>query len=94
MKNSLNRAASGRSTRHLAIAAAALIASAGAAAAQAASSQKPIKANEYYGLYQGTSGGMSQKQVEHRVFDRSGTVGREGLGASPLHPEGPGDVVD
>ncbi len=94
MRNSLNRAASGQSTRHLALAAALLIASAGAAAAQTAPSHKPIKANEYYGLYQGASGGLSQQQVEHRMFDRSGTVGREGLGASAVHPEGPGDVVD
>jgi hypothetical protein len=94
MTNSLNQAAAGRSTRNLALAAALLIASAGAAAAQTASSHKIINANEYYGLYQGASGGLSQQQIEHRTFDRSGTVGREGLGASPFHPEGPGDVAD
>jgi len=26
-------------------------------------------------------------------FHRSGTRGRQGLGASPLHPEGPGNVT-
>jgi hypothetical protein len=33
-------------------------------------------------------------QVDHRAFGRSGTIGREGLGGSPRHPEGPGDVSD
>ena len=26
------------------------------------------------------------------LFDRSGRLGRQGLGASPFHPEGPGNV--
>lgn len=26
------------------------------------------------------------------LYDRSGTLGRQGLGASPFHPEGPGNV--
>ena len=91
MRNSLT---SGRFSRHLGFAAALLIASAGAAAAQAAPPHKPVKANQYYGLYEGSSGGLTPAQIDHRTFDRSGTRGREGLGASPLHPEGPGDVED
>jgi hypothetical protein len=27
-----------------------------------------------------------------QLYDRSGTLGRQGLGASPLHPEGPGNA--
>jgi hypothetical protein len=27
-----------------------------------------------------------------QLFNRSGTLGRQGLGASPFHPEGPGNV--
>jgi hypothetical protein len=27
-----------------------------------------------------------------QLFNRSGTLGRQGLGASPLHPEGPGNA--
>ncbi|MGO9004606.1 MAG: hypothetical protein ACLQB4_02405 [Beijerinckiaceae bacterium] len=27
-----------------------------------------------------------------RLYDRSGTLGRQGLGASPFHPEGPGNA--
>lgn len=29
----------------------------------------------------------------HAEYDCSGTVGRVGLGASPFHPEGPGNVT-
>lgn len=89
-----NLLTSGRFSRHLGLAAALLIASAGAAAAQAAPPHKPVKANQYYGLYEGSSAGLTPAQIDHRMFDRSGTRGREGLGASPLHPEGPGDVAD
>ena len=27
-----------------------------------------------------------------RLYDQSGTLGRQGLGASPFHPEGPGNA--
>jgi len=43
----------------------------------------PAKADRYYGFYQNPS-----------HFDQSGTRGRNGLGANPFHPEGPGNVVD
>ena len=29
----------------------------------------------------------------HSKYDCSGTIGRVGLGASPFHPEGPGNVT-
>jgi hypothetical protein len=29
---------------------------------------------------------------ERRRYDESGTVGRNGLGADPYHPEGPGNI--
>jgi hypothetical protein len=33
-------------------------------------------------------------QADQLVYHFSGTIGREGLGASPAFPEGPGDVED
>lgn len=40
-----------------------------------------------YGYYQGPSA----EQREQFENDRSGTLGRMGLGADPRHPEGPGN---
>lgn len=49
---------------------------------------------EYVGLYQNPAQALNVDQQDHRLFDRSGTVGREGLGESPFHPEGPGNVAN
>jgi len=45
------------------------------------------------GLYENRSVGVgpAPSRVDHWRFDRSGTRGRLGLGADPLHPEGPGN---
>jgi hypothetical protein len=37
--------------------------------------------------------GPSAQEVTQYENNRSGTLGRQGLGASPYHPEGPGNVV-
>ncbi len=37
--------------------------------------------------------GYSLQQQDRAAYDCSGTRGRIGLGASPMHPEGPGNVV-
>ena len=95
MQNFRNRTAASPTARRLGVVAALLMASVGAAAAQASPPvQRPAKASQYYGLYEGSSGGLTPAQVDHRTFDRSGTRGREGLGDSPFHPEGPGNVAD
>jgi hypothetical protein len=60
----------------------------GAAAAQEA----PITANQFYSLYQ-TPNDFSAVN-EFTRYDHSGTRGRLDLGATPLRPEGPGNVSD
>jgi hypothetical protein len=47
----------------------------------------PANADQYYGLYQNQSQAIG-------TFDHSGTIGRDGRGANPFHPDGPGNVVD
>ncbi|WP_395665080.1 hypothetical protein [Methylocella sp.] len=37
---------------------------------------------------------VNNEHADHASYDRSGTRGREGLGASSARPEGPGDFAD
>jgi hypothetical protein len=37
--------------------------------------------------------GPSAQDVTQYQYNYSGTLGRQGLGASPYHPEGPGNAV-
>jgi hypothetical protein len=76
------------------LAGAALVAFAGAAAAMDHHAKRPVKLSHYYGLYQNPVRGLPLDQVDQAQFSRSGTIGREGLGESPRHPEGPGNVSD
>jgi hypothetical protein len=85
------RTASG-GLRMMAFAGLAVIASVGAASAQQAYSNQ---SRQYYGLYQESQGmGGAPSRQDRADFDRSGTRGRMGLGASPYHPEGPGNAPD
>jgi hypothetical protein len=78
--------------RVLAFAGLVTIISVGAASAQQAYYPR---ANQYYGLYdQNTGPVVSPSRLDHNAYDRSGTRGRMGLGASPYHPEGPGNPTD
>jgi hypothetical protein len=74
--------------RILVFAGSVVIASAGMAAAQQA---YPAPAHQYYGLYQSQGAETAVSRQDRADFDRSGTRGRMGLGASPYHPEGPGN---
>ncbi len=74
--------------RTLAFAGLTIIASAGAAAAQGF----PVQANPFYGLRQAPLQ-IAFASDAYR-YDRSGTRGRLELGASPFHPEGPGNPED
>ncbi len=83
--------------RRITLTAAALIAAAGSVAA--ASDHRRVDANRYYGLYEHRSVSVYRSVGDPQIhpaaiIDLSGTGGREGLGTSPLYPEGPGDVVD
>jgi hypothetical protein len=71
-------------------AAATLAASIGIAGAQ--ESRRPP--HQFYGAYTNPAPQAAPSRWDRARFDRSGTRGREGLGASPLHPEGPGNVSD
>jgi hypothetical protein len=37
--------------------------------------------------------GPSAQEVTQYEYNQSGTLGRQGLGASPYHPEGPGNAA-
>jgi len=80
-----------RAARNIMLSAAALIASLGAVAAK---DRHPPSPEQYYGLYANQDQGPAVSRWDRARFDHSGTRGREGLGASPMHPEGPGNVSD
>jgi hypothetical protein len=75
------------------LAVATLAASIGAVGAQ---QSRPSRDDQFYGPYDGTNASPAVQAAPSRWdrarFDRSGTRGREGLGASPRRPEGPGNV--
>jgi hypothetical protein len=90
----INRAAA----RKIGLGAAILVASVGTVAAGELYLSSP--ANQYYspyendGRFEEPNPGVAPSRADRNQFDRSGTRGRQGLGASPLHPEGPGNVSD
>jgi hypothetical protein len=73
------------------LAATALFASVAVATAQ---ERYPAGATQYYGLYQPTQHALGPSRTDRIGYGHSGTRGREGLGGSPLHPEGPGNPSD
>jgi hypothetical protein len=93
MRTFMNPSVAGKA-RRVAVAAVVLMASVAAASAKGGPAPHPANANQYYGLYENSPGGLTPAQIDHRNFERAGTRGREDLGASPFHPEGPGNVVD
>lgn len=84
---------SSRSARKIGLATAVLIVSAGAAGAQASPPQ-PLRPDQYYGAYQSEGEGLALSRRDRAQFDHAGTRGRQGLGATSVHPEGPGNVTD
>ncbi len=89
-----SQSAAGHAARR-AVLAALLVVSAGAAAAKDSHSDKqPANADQYYGLDSSGTGAPAVSRLDRANFDHSGTRGREGLGESPFHPEGPGNVAD
>jgi len=73
------------------LAAATLVASFGAVSAQ---QLYPAPADQVYGGSVTPNPQTAPSRWDRAHFDRSGTRGREGLGASPMRPEGPGNVSD
>ncbi len=92
MHRSLKKRIVGNGLRTLALTGLASITAITAASAQQASS---TRANQYYSVYdQNPAVAGAASRQDRADFDRSGTRGRMGLGASPYHPEGPGNASD
>ncbi len=89
----MRNAAAGRNARRIWLAAAVVAASVGAVAARDRQPRSP-RPNQYYAFYPSRDQGLALSRWDRARFDRSGTRGRLGLGASPSHPEGPGNVAD
>lgn len=63
-------------------------------AAMATEANHPADANQFYGEYDSSPQNAGPADADRDVFDHSGTRGRQGLGASAFHPEGPGEFVE
>jgi hypothetical protein len=72
----------------------ALLASGAVAAKDVPHARPALNERQFYGLHQNPSGATTPGRNDFSDFDHSGTEGREGFGASPFNPEGPGNVVD
>jgi len=62
------------------------------AAAATAAEQMPVQADQFYSLYQAPDTTSAASDIAR--YDHSGSRGRLDLGASPRHPEGPGNFSD
>ncbi|MGA7385584.1 MAG: hypothetical protein WBW81_13090 [Methylocella sp.] len=51
------------------------------------------RADQIYDARANPNQQLAPSRWDRARFHRSGTRGRQGLGASPLHPEGPGNVT-
>ncbi len=91
MKIIIRNATMWRVAASIGIAAATLAGSISMANAQQ-TSQYPTYS--YYGAYHNAAPPAALSRWDRSRFDWSGTRGREGLGASPMRPEGPGNVSD
>ena len=95
MRVLMNQPAAGRKARCAAVAATVLLAAAGGAAAQDRHHAGQLaEANQYDSLYQDPPHVLNPQETDDARFHKAGTRGREGLGGSPFHPEGPGNVAD
>jgi hypothetical protein len=77
-------------TRIMGLAAAMLAATMGIARAQ---ELYPASAGQHYDANAKPDPQLAPSRRDRARFHRSGTRGRQGLGASPLHPEGPGNTT-
>lgn len=75
---------------NIALIGSALMLSGAASAQEQTRAKQPSDANSYYGLYPNPS--RVTPSTDNDAFDEYGTRGREGFGASPSAPEGPGNV--
>ena len=91
----ISKAAATHKAEEIGLAAAILVASIGVVAAD-----ERFPPNQYYGPYENSgpfvkpNPGLAPSRADRNDFFRSGTRGRQGLGASPIHPEGAGNVSE
>lgn len=91
MKNFFTSASARRKTVTIGLAAATLAASIGVVSAQPG---RQSRDDQFYGANAYPDPQTAPSRWDRARFDRSGTRGRMGLGADPVHPEGPGNVSD
>jgi hypothetical protein len=77
-------------TRIMGLAAVMFAATMGIARAQ---ERYPSRAGQHYDANAKPDPQLAPSRRDRARFHRSGTRGRQGLGASPLHPEGPGNTT-
>ena len=95
MSSYTTRSAAGQKAPQLALAIAVFLMSARAVAAEEHQpTTQPANANQYHGPNQNPSAVLATSRADRAKFNRSGTRGREGLGADPAHPEGPGNTTE
>ena len=91
----ISKAAASHKAEEIGLAAAILVASIGVVAAD-----ERFPPDQYYGPYENSgpfvkpNPGLAPSRADRNDFFRSGTRGRQGLGASPIHPEGAGNVSE
>ncbi len=91
----INKMAASHRAQKIGLAAVILCVSVGTVAADERYPSSPANGPyENNGPFEKPNPSLAPSRVDRNAFDRSGTRGREGLGASPLHPEGPGNVSD
>jgi hypothetical protein len=81
-----NKAVAPYGARMMGLAAAMLAATMGIACAHS-------RGNQIYDANAKPKPQLAPSRWDRARFNRSGTRGRQGLGASPLHPEGPGNMT-
>lgn len=77
--------------RKIGVGVAVLVALTGGATAQP---RYHLRTEQFYSIYPSPNQVADPSRWDRARFNRSGTRGREGLGASARHPEGPGNVSD
>ena len=87
----MNKSAFPCEARKIGLAVAVLLALTGGATAQP---RYHMRVDQFYSIYPSPNQSGAPSRWDRARFDRSGTRGRQGLGANPVRPEGPGNVSD
>ncbi len=91
MFKQLNTKSTRNAVRAASLVAAVLMVSNGAVLAQDAYAASKARG---LSMYSASNEGVAPSRLDRIHYDHSGTRGRDGLGESPEHPEGPGNFAD